>query len=400
MAGEGRDQMVVIEIIRKGTQAEKSEAIKYLQSVSAKAEADIVSVSNAAQNRIIVAVERIKTASLMNYDTQSLKKTISATLGKMASDVEVLSRRMITANILIGKIKSVFNSSVQKSVVLSSILLTDADKERIEKMVVDTVSKVKHGADLALASVMSLIQKASIRSNMPVAAREGDANDKAKALEQEPVSSEFSGESVEDKKASVSYREKPLTQEEISQIRLSPSQFVASFTASNLNAIKAMQTAYQQSVVKNQQLIKKSEKSLDKTDVAKQEILNIGIEMRKHGVSAFVDKGGKRWSLLSYCSMTARTTSTESNNAGEVFGDEEHDLYYIVPHGGSCPLCAKYEGKIYSRSGKDKRYPPLASVFKKIDHNGSDDLDNTYMSIHPNCRHKIVKYIDKKKNKR
>jgi hypothetical protein len=34
-------------------------------------------------------------------------------------------------------------------------------------------------------------------------------------------------------------------------------------------------------------------------------------------------------------------------------------------------------------------------VFPKIDPNGTDDLSNRYFSIHPNCRHVIVKYIEK-----
>ena len=97
--------------------------------------------------------------------------------------------------------------------------------------------------------------------------------------------------------------------------------------------------------------------------------------------------------------MSARTTSLQSANFGEIFAKEDHDLYYIVPHGSACPICAKYEGRVYSRSGKNPNYPPLAKAFTKIDPNGSDDLDNTYLTIHPNCRHVIVRYIERAQTK-
>jgi hypothetical protein len=107
-------------------------------------------------------------------------------------------------------------------------------------------------------------------------------------------------------------------------------------------------------------------------------------QLRKEGIAAFIDRGGHKWTLANYCAMSARTTSRQSSNFGEIFAKEDHDLYYIVPHGSTCPICAKYEGRVYSRSGKNPNYPPLAKAFTKIDPNGSDDLDNTYLTIQPN----------------
>lgn len=398
MPDKSRDEQVVLEIIRTGAQREKTAALKYLQSVSAKAEADIVNVSGVAQNRIISAIEHVRASALVNYGTQQIKDRISAILGKMASDIEVLLRRMIIANVLSGKIKTVLDSGVTNEAVLMSIVISTNDSTRIEGMLSDSMAKVRHGAELSMASVMSMVQKAAIRSNMPRPKTEEEAT--AEKIKQEPMSIEFSGEEIDDKRPSVVYREKGLTAEEANRIRANPIAFVNEISNANMNAIRVMRSEYQRETAKSMQLVKSCENPSDKTSFANKEIANIGIEMRKQGVAAFTDRGGKRWSLMTYCSMTARTTSTESTNVGEVFGDSEHDLYYIVPHGGSCPLCAKYEGKVYSRSGKDTRYPPLASVFKKIDPNGIDDLSNTYMSIHPNCRHKIIKYVAEKLSKK
>ena len=51
-----------------------------------------------------------------------------------------------------------------------------------------------------------------------------------------------------------------------------------------------------------------------------------------------------------------------------------------------------YKRQVYSRSGTNPDYPALAKAFGKIDPAGSDDLTNTYLNIHPNCLHAIVKY--------
>jgi hypothetical protein len=102
------------------------------------------------------------------------------------------------------------------------------------------------------------------------------------------------------------------------------------------------------------------------------------------GITSFTDKAGRHWSLTDYCTMTSRTTARQAQVAA-VLTKDEHDLYQIVKIGSTCPLCAVYEGRVYSKSGTDPHYPPLAAAFGKIDPAGSDDLSNTFLNIHPNC---------------
>ena len=59
-------------------------------------------------------------------------------------------------------------------------------------------------------------------------------------------------------------------------------------------------------------------------------------------------------------------------------------------HGTTCAFCASREGRVYSRSGKDPDFPPLALAFQKIDKNGPDVLWNTYLIPHPNCIHSLI----------
>ena len=107
-------------------------------------------------------------------------------------------------------------------------------------------------------------------------------------------------------------------------------------------------------------------------------------ELNAKGVTAFVDKAGLEWSLESYCSMATRTTGRQAQVAAALTADD-WDLWEIVKIGSTCPLCSAYEGRVYSKSGTDPDYPPLAMAFGKIDPAGSNDLSNTWLNLHPNC---------------
>lgn len=112
--------------------------------------------------------------------------------------------------------------------------------------------------------------------------------------------------------------------------------------------------------------------------------------LRREGVTAFVDKAGRNWSLHTYGSMVCRTTSRQAEVLAVLTADPDHDLYKISSHGTTCKLCAPFEGRVYSRSGTDPDFPPLSAAFGKIDPNGPDDLSNTYLNLHPGCLHVLL----------
>ena len=114
-------------------------------------------------------------------------------------------------------------------------------------------------------------------------------------------------------------------------------------------------------------------------------------ELNAKGVTAFVDKAGREWSLESYCSMATRTTGRQAQVAAALTADD-WDLWEIVKIGSTCPLCSAYEGRVYSKSGTNPDYPPLAMAFGKIDPAGSNDLSNTWLNLHPNCLHSLIRY--------
>ena len=112
--------------------------------------------------------------------------------------------------------------------------------------------------------------------------------------------------------------------------------------------------------------------------------------LRREGVTAFVDKAGRNWSLHTYCTMAARTTSRQAEVLAVLTADETHDLYMVSKRGTTCKICAPYEGRVYSRSGNNPDFPSLADAFGKIDPAGTDDLTNTYLNIHPTCLHVLL----------
>lgn len=112
--------------------------------------------------------------------------------------------------------------------------------------------------------------------------------------------------------------------------------------------------------------------------------------LRREGVTAFVDRAGRRWSLHTYCTMVSRTTLRQAEVLSVLTADPGQDLYKISSHGTTCALCAPYEGRVYSRSGTDPDFPPLCAAFGKVDADGPDSLANSWLNIHPNCLHVLV----------
>lgn len=111
------------------------------------------------------------------------------------------------------------------------------------------------------------------------------------------------------------------------------------------------------------------------------------------GITAFVDKAGHEWNLKAYGSMAVRTTVRQAQVAA-VLTENEHDLYKIINTGVPCRWCAAYGGRVYSKSGMNKNYPPLTAAFGRIDTSGSDSIYNSFLNIHPNCQCSLVPYSE------
>lgn len=100
--------------------------------------------------------------------------------------------------------------------------------------------------------------------------------------------------------------------------------------------------------------------------------------LQEEGLDALVDKGGRHWTLDRYSEMLLRTKAVEARNRGLInrVVENGYDLVQVSHHFSACDLCAPWEGKILSVTGKVKGYPTL-------------DLAESEGLFHPNCRHAI-----------
>lgn len=121
-------------------------------------------------------------------------------------------------------------------------------------------------------------------------------------------------------------------------------------------------------------------------------------KMKDQGITAFTDKRNKNWSLRTYADMAIRTTSRQATNLGNLVADQAQDLYLMSDHATTCNICAPLEGRVYSRSGTNPNYPPLALAFGKVDKNGPDTLENSWLNIHPNCLHVLLPWSEESHN--
>lgn len=87
-------------------------------------------------------------------------------------------------------------------------------------------------------------------------------------------------------------------------------------------------------------------------------------EWSESGVPSITDRAGRQWSTEAYSSMVLRTNVRRVATEVQGVRAQEYgaDLVEISAHAGARPLCAPYQGRIFSRSGSSDKYPPLSQT--------------------------------------
>lgn len=82
--------------------------------------------------------------------------------------------------------------------------------------------------------------------------------------------------------------------------------------------------------------------------------------------------------------MVARSTIREAGNTARLnqLTVNGYDLVKMSKYYPTCPICAPLQGRVYSISGQDKRFPPLSMAFGQ------------YNNVHPNCRHVVTAWVE------
>lgn len=100
--------------------------------------------------------------------------------------------------------------------------------------------------------------------------------------------------------------------------------------------------------------------------------------LQEEGLSALIDKGGKKWELDRYAEMVFRTKAVEGHNRGLInrLVENGYELVQVSNHRSRHRACAVWEGKILSTTGETKGYATVA------------EAESTGL-FHPNCRHAL-----------
>lgn len=87
-------------------------------------------------------------------------------------------------------------------------------------------------------------------------------------------------------------------------------------------------------------------------------------EWSESGVPSIVDRAGRQWTTEAYANMVIRSnvrnvTTAVQMERGRQYGN---DLIEVSAHAGARPLCAPYQGRVFSVSGQTEGYPKLSET--------------------------------------
>ena len=119
-----------------------------------------------------------------------------------------------------------------------------------------------------------------------------------------------------------------------------------------------------------------------------QSLIKVAGEWAESGIPAIIDKAGSKWSTEAYISMVLR--ATQKNVVNEMqegrMDDYDIDLVEFSSHAGSRPSHVEFQGKVYSRSGKSKKYPARSTTTYGI---GADGMITGIA-----CGHQEYAYVE------
>ncbi|AXN58362.1 minor head protein [Bacillus phage Wes44] len=112
----------------------------------------------------------------------------------------------------------------------------------------------------------------------------------------------------------------------------------------------------------------------------------------ERGVPTIRDKSGKVWSTEAYVPMVVRSTVKNVSTDAQIARMDDHDidLIEVSSHNGARPKCEPYQGRIFSKSGRSKKYPAWSTT--------SYGQPDGLLGI--NCHHVIYPYVEGRSTQR
>lgn len=106
-------------------------------------------------------------------------------------------------------------------------------------------------------------------------------------------------------------------------------------------------------------------------------------ELAARGLTGLIDRGGRRWDLLAYAEMSARTAAERMHIAIQVRALEEAGIDLVQVHRDAatppCPKCLPWQHRVLSLTGRTPGFPTLAQA-------------RAFGLLHPSCRDSVAPY--------
>lgn len=124
---------------------------------------------------------------------------------------------------------------------------------------------------------------------------------------------------------------------------------------------------------------------------ASQRILN---NLADKGITGFVDRAGRRWSLDSYAEMAARTAMGRAGVQAfvDTMAANGQDLVICSDVPEECDLCRIWEGRVLSVSGAIRGTVTMGGGVQ-VRIAGSVAEATAAGLFHPNCRHRLTMFV-------
>ena len=367
----------------------KRAAMILADTSSRLSQAMMIHLYERAQAELTREIARLTNNDLATFHVIATKKRVDEILDILKSECERNSKTLVTAHMINGKLIA---RTRAKQDITSSFDLSAREIERVQRLTDQITGSIGFVTN---STKKVLNEKINAACTQAQTLRTAD-----------PLPPDIHYPSIEDKKSyasslasieSSTKKASSMMQKNEELLKSNPLDFAMRVYTASKSLVNHMRTSYvigrrEADQIRQKTLLSVAQSKASNGLINAQQMLVS--ELLRDGITAFSDRSGRRWTLNAYANMAVRTTSKQCSNLGELFDDEQHDLYMIVDNHSNCPICSRYEGRVYSRSGMHPKYPPLASAFGKINPNDSDSLDNTYLTIHPNCRHTLIRFYE------
>lgn len=106
----------------------------------------------------------------------------------------------------------------------------------------------------------------------------------------------------------------------------------------------------------------------------------------KRGITGFIDKSGRRWSMTAYLEMATRTAA--ANMAVEAHlqlcANNGYDIVKVTNSASPCPKCVPFQGRLLSISGRTRYRADVVATVAEAKAAGL---------LHPGCRHALQLWV-------